>query len=96
VVSRFKLDVVKNVGRKAILKTVPPCTYITKGSREGNYKVTWNWDGKILTTSSPSVYNSTWGDIKGEVLNVTFKPAEDAVIVITDESQVGPETKFID
>ena len=96
VIERFKLNVVNNVGRKALLKTVPPCTYTTKGSRDGNYRVTWEWDGTTLSTKSPSIYNSSWGEIKGEVLNVTFKPAADAFITVENESQVGPDTVFLD
>lgn len=96
IIDRFNLNVVNHIGRKALLKTVPPCTYTTKGSREGKYKVTWNWDGNTLSTKSSSTYNSTWGEIDGELLNVTLKPSETAFIVIENESQVGPDTVFLD
>jgi hypothetical protein len=97
-IERYKLNAPKNyVGRKAFVRTLAPCTFLTKGSREGNYKVKWTWDGQKLTTDTDHAYSSTWGDVKEyESVTTTIVPSEKSVIEITDNCQVGPQTIFVD
>jgi hypothetical protein len=93
---RPKLDVeVDHVGRKALLKTVKPITFQTSPSYT-KYTVVWEWDGEYAHTTSIHAYDSTWGEIKPETLEVKIKPADDAVVVIQDNAWVTSETKFVD
>jgi len=97
-IKSFNLLAPKNyVGRKAKVKTLSPCTFRTKGSQDGDYKVTWIWDGKVLKTASDSVYQSIWGSVnKYESLEMTLIPNDDSVIEITDNAQVNAGTVFVD
>ena len=94
---RYNLINKNHVGRKALLKTISPCTFTSKGSREGNYRVTWVWDGKVLTTNSEHAYNSTWGDVdNADGIALTLTPSDRTIFVITDNAQVNPQTVFVD
>lgn len=96
ILKAYNLEVISHVGRKALLKTILPCIFTTKGSRDGEYKVTWKWDGNLLKTSSNHVYNSTWGDVKAAAVETMLTPADDATIIIENENQFGPNTILVD
>ena len=96
-IERFKLNAPKNyVGRKALIKTLAPCTFYTKGSRSGEYKVQWTWDGEKLTTNTEHAYSSTWGEVRDfESVQTVLIPSDKSEIEITDNKQVGSKTIFI-
>jgi hypothetical protein len=78
------LPTLTKVGRKALLRTVRP----NVGDFEG-----WTWDGTHMATSSRSAMpaSSPFGAQEMRVL-----PAEDAVVKIASDAQVGPDTVFVD
>ena len=82
------------IGRTAILKTINPCTFKTDGYK-GDYVVTWVWDGTVATTNSEYAY-ATWGRLKDGTTQTTFTPSDKTTVTITDNSQVGPQTVFVD
>jgi hypothetical protein len=96
--------VIKNVGRKAYLKTLnaskeSPLEILFKNECEGGraYPVKWIFDGETLTTSSPHAYQDTWGKISlPETVSVRMVPSNKTVIVVQSESWVCEKTKFAD
>ncbi|MEM7621545.1 MAG: hypothetical protein AAF228_14070 [Pseudomonadota bacterium] len=71
------------IGRKAYIRTCPPCTFI-KSSKK------WIWDGQILHGTELS-----FAPVKGEV-NVIIEPFEHEFIEVTCNSQVDENTRFAD
>lgn len=99
-IQKYGLNKPKNyVGRKALTKTINPCRFTTEGYK-GNYKVTWTWDGKILTTSLKDGGEhvvSSWAGLKDYTeAVVTLTPGDDTVTIITENSQVNDKTVFVD
>jgi len=85
------------VGRTAVLQTVVPCVFFTSGSRDGEYRVQWTWDGTKLTTDTRHAYAQTWGEVQNfEKVSTTIIPNEKTTIKITDNAQVNSSTVFID
>lgn len=92
---RPELDKTPNfIGRIAFIKTLKPGIVIPAYNSE--YPVVWKWDGEFLTTDSVSVYNSTWGNISGESLELKMKPKDNAVVKVADNAWVTENTKFKD
>lgn len=99
-IKQYSLNSKKNaIGRTALLSTIAyPTEYTTSGSREGKYKVKWQWDGKVLRAiNQEHAYNKTWGEFKKyNKIEVILEPRPDEEIVIQDESWVNENTKFVD
>jgi hypothetical protein len=75
-----------NVGRKALLKTLVP--------NVGTFKerdASWVWDGTYFTSKDRS---PTFLPLK-EIKEIKILPADGAVVVVSDESQVSETTKFV-
>ena len=83
-----------HIGREAYITTLNAPLDLTTKHRDPKYNVKWHWDGTVLSTSSKYAYHSTWGDIPLDNFTLTATPAEDAVIVVQDNSWVNSETKF--
>lgn len=92
----YKLEKKEYKGRTALLKTIKPCTFHTKGSRSGEYSVAWIWDGVVAKTSSIHAYSSTWGELNNGAVETTYTPSDKTTIVITDNAQVDKNTIFTD
>lgn len=91
---RPELDVAPNhVGRTALLKTLNSPIEWDSGSQ---YPVRWKWDGSILTTTSKNAYDSTWGALPLESLELRGIPADDAKVKVLDNGWVNEDTKFLD
>lgn len=82
---KLRIENINFIGRKADITTCNPGKY-----KFGNYM--WNWDGEILSSNGESLL---WPPAKGET-NITIKPQLNSPVVITDNSQVGENTKFLD
>lgn len=95
---RPELDVKPNhVGRKAVLSTLNfPIEWTTPGSSNGEYKVKWRWDGERMRTAGMHAYNSTWGAVKMESVDISGVPAKDTGIKVEDNSWVNEKTVFLD
>lgn len=98
-IERYKLNNKNYVGRIALLKTINPCSFTTKGTREAKYQVKWQWDGSKLRTNMKDgehAYNTTWGEMKDlEGFEIVLEPSDKTQITISDNSQVGPKTVFV-
>jgi hypothetical protein len=94
VAERPALDTVPDhVGRKALLRTLaPPIEWTT----DKKYPVTWRWDGQHVRTMSENAFDSTWGNIKLAQVVVEGIPADDATVVVQDNTWVNDATVFID
>lgn len=91
---RPELDKEPNyVGRKALLKTVKPGI---KWTTDKSYPVKWWWNGEKVITIGLNAYNSTWGDVKLKSMDLKAIPADDATIIIKDNSWVTENTEFVD
>lgn len=75
------------IGRKAYLHTIRKGVEITKKNEK------WLWDGEYLTTDN---YHLVFSIAPYSEINIRLKPKPDAVITITDDSQVSEKTKFQD
>lgn len=95
-IKTYSLDNINYVGRTALLLTVNPGTFTIKHKYEGKYDITWEWDGKVAKTKNIHAYQPTWGELKDGSVEITFTPSEITVVKISDNSQVGPQTKFTD
>lgn len=79
---------ITKVGRKALLWTIRPNVGLLKESSSS--ETMWTWDGMSIFTSTrvPFVpFNPT---------EVRVVPGPNAVAIITDDAQVGPDTVFVD
>ena len=74
---------VSSVGRRADITTCLPGIYIFSNKQ-------WSWDGKVLTGTS-----MLFQPVKGAI-TITIIPERGQDVKITDDSQVGPETVFLD
>lgn len=79
------LETYSFIGRKALLRTIDPCTIKVKDG-------TWDWDGSTISTKA---YKPLFFPFSGEI-TTTVKPDNDLVIVITDNAQVSERTEFAD
>lgn len=80
-------DHVKNfdfTGKKAVLKTLLPGKIVIS-------KKTWQWDGEHLTGAGSNMIFAP-----ANATEVRVKPAEDAVVVISNSDMVSDDTKIID
>lgn len=75
-----------NVGRKAILQTLVP----NVGEFVDSNGTRWTWDGEWLTAKDVR----TLLMITSRCSEVRLKPAEDVIVVITDDRQVCAGTVF--
>lgn len=83
------------IGRKAYLRTLSPCIVQYKSERYPEFDEAWYWDGELLhfrggKVRTPSIVKEF------EVVEFKIRPAEDTVITITSDDQVGPDTVFVD
>ncbi len=78
------LATLTKVGRKAKLHTLRPSV----GTFEG-----WTWDGTYMTSADPQAFPPF---TKFGAQEVRILPAGDAVVRITDDQQVTPDTVFLD
>lgn len=84
------------VGRHALLQTLKPPLEWTCASYNGEYPVTWVWDGSYLYTNSMNAYQNTWGQCKLKTIELKAEPEDDTVIEIKDNNWVDEETIFRD
>jgi hypothetical protein len=83
-----------HVGRTALLRTLnSPIEWETKHDR---YRVRWKWDGSTLFTTSANAYDSTWGKIELESVEIRGVPAADATLKIQYNAWVNEGTQFTD
>lgn len=80
---KVRAQSVSNVGRQADITTCLPGSYIFSNNK-------WEWDGSKLTGRS-----MLFQPVKGEIV-ITITPERGQPVKITDDSQVGPETTFLD
>lgn len=80
---KARLASVSYVGRKADLTTCAPGKYVFTRDR-------WDWDGELLHGKS-----MLFQPVPGEI-SITIRPKPGAKVEITDNSQVTPETRFLD
>lgn len=87
-----KLCKKNNVGRKALLHTISPCTI------EFNKEIL-TWDGEKLYGNLNSCVNIQLYDQNKrpatKEIEISIIPKKDAVVVISNEDQVNPQTIFI-
>jgi len=83
-----------HVGRKALLSTLNNPIEWETGHKD--YNVRWRWDGSVLCTKGLHAYNSTWGGIKLESLELRGVPVSTVHIKVQDNSWVNSETQFAD
>lgn len=95
---KYNLIVKNYVGRKALLKTLkPPFDFTTSGSREGRYRVKWQWDGKQLKTNSEHAFAQTWAEVPwNDSMEIVLTPTDKTAIVVESNDWVTKETAFID
>lgn len=76
------------VGRKALLRTVLP--------NVGVFEKGWKWDGEFLSIEDETQAHAAtlFTLVRGAEIHI--RPVADAVVVITDNGQVGPDTIFVD
>jgi hypothetical protein len=92
---RPAFDVAPNyVGRTARLSTL--AHPITLQPKSDEYPVAWEWDGKVLRSTSRHAYGETWGGIRPKSVAVEVVPEESAAVVVADNAWVTPETVFVD
>lgn len=82
---RAILPTLTKVGRKARLHTLRPGV----GTFEGG----WRWDGSHMVTTSRRDFPPF---TKFDAQELRIQPGKDAVVTITDDGQVSPETVFED
>ena len=75
------------VGRKAYIWSLRDGVTFVVG------KETWLWDGEYLTSTTAYASTPHFG-FKAETREIRIKPVSDAVIAITDNSQVDTNTQF--
>lgn len=73
------------VGRKARLRTLRP----NVGTFEGG----WKWDGVFMSSDEKASFSAF---TKFNAVHMRIIPGDAAVVVVTDNAQVTPETEFID
>jgi hypothetical protein len=81
--SKRRAESVSSVGRSADITTCLPGTYVFADNR-------WEWDGKTLTGRS-----MLFQPVKGDI-TITIVPDRGQPVKISEDSQVGPETLFLD
>lgn len=81
--NKKRAESVSNVGRSADLATCLPGNYIFS-------KTSWTWDGEKLTGRS-----MLFQPVKGDI-TIAIIPERGQPVKITDDSQVGSETVFLD
>lgn len=82
-----KFEIKDYVGRKALVKT------LKKGCLIKHRKGLMTWDGEKIIFED---YNDPFMPISGKKTTLFIYPKENTSVEITDNSQVTPETKFID
>jgi hypothetical protein len=80
---KARLTTVSYVGRKADITTCAPGKYVFS-------KSTWEWDGAVLRGKS-MLFQPAKGDV-----TITITPAPGESVIISDNAQVTPETRFLD
>lgn len=80
---KARLATVNYKGRRAALKTCRPSKYKIGTS-------VWEWNGSVLRGSS-MLFQPVPGSIE-----IVITPNDDAAVEISDNTQVGPETRFLD
>lgn len=83
-----KLNIISNIGRKAILQTLNP----NEGTFTDIHHAQWVWDGEFLTSFNSKANFMLTTDIS----EVRIKPKSRIEVKITDNNQVNTETEFID
>lgn len=83
------------IGRRAKLLTLNPSVVEYKTSRYPEFNEEWYWDGEYLTLQKGKPANvKVIRDY--ELVEMKIKPTENAVVMVTDDSQVSSSTAFVD
>lgn len=84
---REVLSSISKVGRKALVHTlIPNVGVLEKG---------WKWDGEYVYIDDEATMRAAtiFAFVVGPEIRI--RPAADAVVVVTDDGQVGPDTIFV-
>jgi hypothetical protein len=79
------------VGRKARVWTLLPNVGLFRGGASS--PACWRWDGEALTTEDSKGF-PPFSPFDATTMRVV--PGKDAVVVVTDDAQVGPDTVLVD
>jgi len=79
------------VGRKALLRTLKP--NVGTFARQVKTPAVWVWDGETMTCSDKGGFSAF---TPFDAVRVQVVPADDAVVVITDDEQITDETVLVD
>ncbi|PER55797.1 hypothetical protein CN495_08585 [Bacillus thuringiensis] len=84
------------VGRKVLLKTLQP-SYVEYKSRDyPKFNEKWYWDGELLTYDSGYLKLGASVTKDYEVVVLKIRPADGAVVTVSDNDQVTKDTVFVD